>query len=511
MKRIFISLGIVLYGCLVFAFTPKAMNKTQQNEHRLKNRYEMSHILPRYPSLSATEATSRIWKEHIDSYHSLKSPAFQLDAATMKLDSAVTKTSSGVHQIKHVITYNNIGYCISYILYNWDEFDEEWQLTKLDYEYDSAGRMKEQTTSYWDASTSSWMKFSKTTNKYYSNGNIESTASFSWIEALSDWYGTYRNDYFYFSNGKTERVESFSWDMITKNWKILEKITFHYDNKGNNDWSEVTHYDNVNLVWKNQYRYESTYDNSGKETLNTTFNWDETKPGWVGHYRYKSEYNSNGNEVRYTTYAWDEMKPGWIEDDKTEYDYDSNGNLTKYIDYEWDADATKWIDKYKSELKYDNKGNVTELVDYNYNSNIPGWVNDTKNEYTYDNTYTVSSLLASPLTYWTNYNLTQEKRYTANEEGVWDSEHEITNFFYSPFTGTGLSNTLHNNIFVYPNPVKDILHIQYEADTLPDVRLYNLAGQLLLSSRSKLINMTGYAQGMYIIHINDYKVKIIKE
>ncbi len=511
MKRIFISLGIILYGCIVFAFTPKITIITQQNENQLNNRHEMTRFLTCHPSKNASEVALRIWKEKIFSSGTFKAPAFQIDAATIKLDSALVTKSSGIHVNKHVVTYNNAGHYTSYTTYNWEEENEEWQRTKLDYEYNSAGGLKEVITSFWDASTSSWMKFSKATYTYTSNGKIETIASFSWIEQLKQWYGINKNDYFYFNNGKVERIESYSWDMMTNAWIILNKTSFHYDSNGNNDWSESKYFDNVSLEWTNQNRFEMTYDNSGNETLYTAFDWDESELEWVGYYRHKTEYDSNGNEIRFTTYSWDEMKPGWIEEDKTEYVYDSNGYLTKYTEYDWDANATKWIEEYKTELKHDNKGNVTEVVDFNYDSNTSNWINDSKDEYSYDSNNTASSLLANPISFWTNYNLIQVKHFTANEQGVWDSEYEITKYFYSPFSGTGLPNTLNNNIHVFPNPVKDMLHIQYEADALPNVKLYNLAGQLLLSSRSKQINMKEYAPGMYIIDINDKKVKIIKE
>jgi hypothetical protein len=57
-------------------------------------------------------------------------------------------------------------------------------------------------------------------------------------------------------------------------------------------------------------------------------------------------------------------------------------------------------------------------------------------------------------------------------------------------------------IRVYPNPVADVLHIQTDGLDVPEVRLYNASGRLLMQVRTKELNMSHLPQGLYFVWIN---------
>lgn len=59
------------------------------------------------------------------------------------------------------------------------------------------------------------------------------------------------------------------------------------------------------------------------------------------------------------------------------------------------------------------------------------------------------------------------------------------------------------SLSIYPNPVKDILHIQARVD-IAKVELYNVAGQLIFEqSESDNINISSLSNGFYIVKIMD--------
>lgn len=74
------------------------------------------------------------------------------------------------------------------------------------------------------------------------------------------------------------------------------------------------------------------------------------------------------------------------------------------------------------------------------------------------------------------------------------------------------------NLRYYPNPVKDILTLEY-SDTIDELHLFNMLGQLIFimktDSPKVQINMISMASGNYILQItakgNSQNIKIIKE
>ena len=58
------------------------------------------------------------------------------------------------------------------------------------------------------------------------------------------------------------------------------------------------------------------------------------------------------------------------------------------------------------------------------------------------------------------------------------------------------------NASIFPNPVKDILNIQFDGK-LKSVEIYNLQGQKLITATQKQINISSLSSGIYIVRIED--------
>lgn len=75
-----------------------------------------------------------------------------------------------------------------------------------------------------------------------------------------------------------------------------------------------------------------------------------------------------------------------------------------------------------------------------------------------------------------------------------------------------MSSVAMDKYTVFPNPVKDILYIkQHNINEKPLVKLYDLQGKLIQETTENSINMSDYASGIYILHVNGEKTKVIKE
>lgn len=68
------------------------------------------------------------------------------------------------------------------------------------------------------------------------------------------------------------------------------------------------------------------------------------------------------------------------------------------------------------------------------------------------------------------------------------------------------------NVTMYPNPVKDQLHIKLDtASLLKSVEVYNINSQLVLKSENTTINMNTLKSGMYLVRIATNKNVVTKK
>jgi hypothetical protein len=76
--------------------------------------------------------------------------------------------------------------------------------------------------------------------------------------------------------------------------------------------------------------------------------------------------------------------------------------------------------------------------------------------------------------------------------------------------GSSLS-TIEVSTRVYPNPASDKVVIETAGKAIPEIKLYDLQGKLLLQTQSKEINVSGLEAGAYLLKVNDQPVKLIKK
>ncbi len=72
------------------------------------------------------------------------------------------------------------------------------------------------------------------------------------------------------------------------------------------------------------------------------------------------------------------------------------------------------------------------------------------------------------------------------------------------------NNEIDNNITIYPNPIKDILHIN-STTNIKDATIYNLLGKKILSSNIKEIYLSNIESGMYIITVTTMDNKVVSK
>jgi hypothetical protein len=64
-----------------------------------------------------------------------------------------------------------------------------------------------------------------------------------------------------------------------------------------------------------------------------------------------------------------------------------------------------------------------------------------------------------------------------------------------------VSNVLKENVKVYPNPVRDVLHVSTTTDENPTLQLYSVNGVLLKEIKSNTMMVNNFATGLYLLKI----------
>ena len=80
---------------------------------------------------------------------------------------------------------------------------------------------------------------------------------------------------------------------------------------------------------------------------------------------------------------------------------------------------------------------------------------------------------------------------------------------------TGISEqTELSGVLLYPNPVKDQLHLQYSNSSLVTYKIYDLLGRELLKgefSHEKEIDLSVFANGTYVIKLESEGAPVFKK
>ena len=87
--------------------------------------------------------------------------------------------------------------------------------------------------------------------------------------------------------------------------------------------------------------------------------------------------------------------------------------------------------------------------------------------------------------------------YTPNNDI--DYTTEIYNFFASCMAPVGVDEIAIPTVNVYPNPTKDMLHV--EAENITNIQMYNALGQLMISTTNTDIPVSSDSEGLYSVSV----------
>ena len=361
--------------------------------------------------------------------------------------------------------------------------------TKKEYEYDSNDSLTQIITFIIDMTDNSWKTESREEYIYESG---KTTYTYYYTDYVSDSLRkTNLRETHYNSNGfitsETKYYRLASSDSLVGDTKY--EYSYHTD--GINVFeSQYYRYDVAQKKWILQEKMEyPTYDSFGNKTEIVKSTWDVNTENWKFFSKLINNYNSNNIATLLSSYSWNESINDWVGYSKNEYNYDDNDNLINSSNYSWDAVRNDWKGKSRRENQYDKAFTIDDLF-------FPSWL-------------ITESRFNKPV---------QFLDYNWNPNSNNWIEFQLSTLYYSDVVINKVSEPGLSNTKVYPNPVKDLLHIN-NMDDFREYSILNMQGMTvksgILNDYSNTISIGEVTPGMYLVQLKDenrvHSAKILKQ
>ncbi|MBU2652222.1 MAG: T9SS type A sorting domain-containing protein [Bacteroidetes bacterium] len=246
-------------------------------------------------------------------------------------------TNNVVNFSKRVYIYNGDNILVEDVLLAWDT--SYWENNyKRTYFYDANNNLVEERHFTWSMQ-SEWRNLKKFINAYDINNNLIQTTNTYWNGStwVNDEKHTYLND------GNNNLIESVRQDWDGSDWVNYWKLTYLYDE--NNNPVEIWRKSWNGSEWVNAVRYLSTFDQNNNMIMSLTQTWDGS--GWFDEHRYLYTFDNKNNQVKMLSQTWFDYKGEayWLNQDKSTFYYLPAGSET--IEYNR-SDLNKAIEDFQT-------------------------------------------------------------------------------------------------------------------------------------------------------------------
>ncbi len=414
----------------------------------------------------------------------------------------------------------------SIIYQDWYDTSNLWQNSrKTLFEYDNFGRITTITEFIWDDNNQVFKNFDKMNYQYNTDGDMIQFIEQEWSQTHQDWINDQKVDYQYNNHFLVEKNFS-QWDDNSSTWELSFKYEYTYDNNGNLVsrimYGNTVHRPRVRNMnsLQPQHKTTYTYDNLQNLIEKTNYNWDINSQDWQ--LESKNIYNYTNNLLSEAIYyVWNDINQSWANQIKRLYSYNTNNLLTELIIKEWDENTSQWVNSEQWIYYFDSDDNLIQEIYKSWSNNT--WINEDRYDYTYDNSYVYDDLIL-PKYYWDDniedYMQSVFTHKLINGIGwTWDT---TTNswkkdmkydLYFNPRNISGINNNNLTNIKIYPNPVNNLLVLNFDKKINGRFELYNLTGQKLLSqpiqSAKQTINLQQTPSGIYLYRIKNNKGQLV--
>ncbi len=300
----------------------------------------------------------------------------------------------------------------------------------------------------------------------------------------------------YDANGNIVRLDT--WQKFEGEWILACYVEYTYNDMGLR--TSRTNYNNFEGDFELGGVYRYYYDADGKMT-----NWAMEFFGMEDYETCTMEYNEDGTLKSEVGMIYDFSTYNMEYSYMFEYAYDDNKNMVRRTEYFYELEA--WVPKALMLNEYDEFGNcvVEELA------TMSGHVSDRK-IYTYDTNISIDDVYHYPNPEEDQPALPQMKSmvksyeyYTENDsyELVYVTDYMFDYEVYEEGTTDTTAVAEVNKVAanIYPNPAKDYVMIQSEADYVEVVDVYGRVVFATEMTDMLKVDMSNFATGVYFVRL----------
>ena len=283
-----------------------------------------------------------------------------------------------------------------YTTYVWDSIKNDWvgewrELTERDVD----GNATIRSTYEYDVVTEGWVPGPRYILAY-EHGQQVSVLTQGLSEA-DVWVNSSRVDYLYDSEGRLTASVYSSWDptrlefaLFSRHLQVYEgneTMISHQDvwDAEANDWRRLASTKEVRVV-----------DLNGSIVSREGYQWDAVEEKWIGISRSENVWDDNGNLIQTYWEEWDVNLDGFMTTYRDSYVRDSEGEVLEYIFDQWNRDVQEFVgvDRYT----YTHIGGVTtDVYRFEWDDGAEAWMPFTHTRYEYDSSGTSIASEVAPM------------------------------------------------------------------------------------------------------------------
>lgn len=343
-----------------------------------------------------------------------------------------------------------------------------------------------------------WANSTKIEYSYDNFNRLEEEIQYSWLGTF--WLQTSKISYSYNENrGIIERTYESTYSIGNDSVDVRIKTQYSYNNNKEPIEILVLNWDGSD--YENYLKTVTNFEN-GKGIESLIYYWIDSDWAFSNELpsRNSLNYNSEGVLIDIVEDKWNGSD--WELYGKTTYTYNGSNLISKYDNKLWDGSS--WNDNDKYEYLYDNNRNVTKET----RTSIEDGLEYTSiYEFEYDPTTEMVNLI-HPFTDKTGYDYITEPNLHINKlTSSTFTNSTRTTYFYDDST-VGLNRVPSLDFSVFPNPTPDFIKVESRDFEFNKLSLYNVLGEKVMSSKSKKMNLTDLASGVYILKVISEKGEV---
>lgn len=370
--------------------------------------------------------------------------------------------------------------------YVWDEETSDWfWYMKREFEWNADNQLVCQTESYFNKDTGAWDGCYEWYNKKMYNK--QTVINYDAKKRITD--ETY---------SEAHEIGAFTaMSDIIRDWTDLEDgasqevITTRALRSNREPWAE-------NIVLQ-----DSTikrYNPAGLETYMEEWHVRGASGPLYRYQKTEKSYDSNGYLASEYTYSQNRQNPDeWLGVTGIDYTRDKDGNVLEQLSVKWQSADSVWVYNNRFVNKYDNGCQIEQLA---YRWRDEKWTPNYGTGQFYDFNVKVGDIVLWPGADF-EYKLNEVRSYTGDGD---DWTYMANVYHYSEIKEGGVGEVADSDVRISYDG--NAVCVSGEGDVM--TRIFDAAGRSMVATTAKTIDVSGFAEGLYVVRSSDAVKKIMK-